>query len=367
MKSILYLMHISWGWIKQRPQFIAEELSENFIVDVLYRKSNHIGKGFNPKFKRDNFNVKGYRELPLERINLIPDNASKFINKVLWHLNFIKWSKYDYIWISDPVIWNIIKPKKLPEKTKLVYDCMDDYSEFPYIKRFPNLKSILEKSEKQLLSNADFIICSAETLADNLKKKYGIDRKISIINNAITDDIFLYSETSDIMLPPKSLVYIGTISEWMDFENLLRLLDKHEDLNIVMFGPMRTSNFPSHKRLIYKGTIPHEKILGAMNQSMGLIMPFLVTPLIEGVNPVKLYEYSYSGKPVIATKYSETLKFADYVDLYSSFSELDSLVAKILEGKSARDMTAMRDFALKNTWKSRVEDINKILNEEAAL
>lgn len=38
MKQILYLMHVPWGWIKQRPHFFAEYLAKDLIVDVYYKK-----------------------------------------------------------------------------------------------------------------------------------------------------------------------------------------------------------------------------------------------------------------------------------------------------------------------------------------
>ena len=37
MKKILYVMNVEWNWIKQRPHFIAEGLSKNYHVEVLYR------------------------------------------------------------------------------------------------------------------------------------------------------------------------------------------------------------------------------------------------------------------------------------------------------------------------------------------
>jgi len=53
MKSkILYLMHVDWEWIKQRPQFIAEGLSKFYDVHVFFpvsyfNKFNKINKKIN--------------------------------------------------------------------------------------------------------------------------------------------------------------------------------------------------------------------------------------------------------------------------------------------------------------------------------
>ena len=39
MKKIVYLMHVDWNWIKQRPHFIAGELSHFYDVEIFYRSS----------------------------------------------------------------------------------------------------------------------------------------------------------------------------------------------------------------------------------------------------------------------------------------------------------------------------------------
>lgn len=365
MKSILYIMHISWGWIKQRPQFIAEGLSKKYKIDVYYRMSNHLSKELNPHFMNGNLKVKGFRKLPLERIYGFPIHLSILINRFIWNSQNIDWNQYDYIWVTDPVIWEIIKPKKLHAKTQVIYDCMDDYAEFPYMQKYPRYRKYLERHEAKLINSAHTIICSAEFLANKLQQKYGTKRNFHIVNNAITDDITNYSESiSNLIVPENALVYIGTISEWLDYDNLLKLLDQHEILNIVLYGPIRTETLPTHQRLIFKGPISHDKILCVMKQSIGLIMPFIVTPLIESVNPVKLYEYAYSGKPIIASRYAESLKFSDYVYLYSNFDELNSHVTSILANTITPERRQMIDFALSNTWNKRIEDIINIMHGE---
>ena len=35
-KKILYIMHLDWRYIKQRPHFIAEALSNFYSINVIY-------------------------------------------------------------------------------------------------------------------------------------------------------------------------------------------------------------------------------------------------------------------------------------------------------------------------------------------
>lgn len=363
MKSILYLMHISWGWIKQRPQFLAEELSQNYYIDVHYRMSNHLTKGLNPEFSNNNLSIKGFRSFPLERLTAIPPHISYKLNSTLWRFRSIKSDKYDYIWVTDPIVWFEAENTLYNPHAKIIYDCMDDYAAFPYMAKYPRYKAYLESCEQKLLQKADIVLCSAASLKQKLISKYNIDRDYYVVNNAITSDITNYTiDESDIVLPENSLVYIGTISEWIDFPNLIKMLNNNKSIHIVLYGPKRLPDIPKHDRLLYNGTIPHSQILSVMNQASALIMPFIVNELIDSVNPVKLYEYIYAGKPIVASKYFETEKFADYVSLYSSYADLQHFVDRYILGKQTLDQDAMRQFALNNTWTSRKNQIISILN-----
>lgn len=360
--KILYVVHISWGWIKQRPQFIAEELSKECQIDVLYRKSNHFGSKVNPKFKNNNLCVEGFRNWPFERFQFIPCNISHQINKLIWKLKNIDLNSYDYVWITDPVLWWTIKDNFTGTHTKLIYDCMDDLLAFPYFDSYPKYKIFNELRERELLKDADFVFCSALSLRDKLFKRYRINRDYYIINNAITDNITKYSDTvKGIDLPPNSLVYIGTISEWFDFDNTLKILDEFPTINVVLYGPQRMPTVPKHERLHFKGPTEHDNILAIMRQSCGLIMPFIVSDLIESVNPVKLYEYIYSGKPVLASRYGESLAFDEYVSLYSSYEEYKQFVINCLEGKQKRNASEMKEYAIQNTWLNRSSQIKEII------
>lgn len=355
-------MHISWGWIKQRPQFIAEELAKTCEVDVYYRMSNHNKKGENPSFSDGNLQVKGFRNLPLERLTFIPLSFSYKINKLIWKTMRIDINSYDYIWVTDPVLWWLFKDAINTDKTKLIYDCMDDYSAFPYMDNYPKYKFFNEKYEKLILQKADFVFCSANALKMKLYERYGINRKYFIVNNAITKDIETYEQQNkDLNLPKNSLVYIGTVSEWFDFGYTLKALDEFPDLHVVLYGPKRLDIIPEHERLEFRGTIPHSQLLAVMNKAKALFMPFVVNELIESVNPVKLYEYIYSGKPILASKYGETDFFSDYITLYSNYTEFRNFIQNFIFSDSHLDKERMQRFALNNTWEARTKSLLKII------
>jgi hypothetical protein len=369
-KTILYIMHIPWGWIKQRPHFIAENLAHNnFDVDIKYRKSNRLTK---KDFVKNNkvsptLNIKGYRIISFQKIPLLKIFETDWINKIIFRISVNNNYKYDYIWITSPLIYNYLC--KVTKKNKLVYDCMDDFLEFPEVKEDITTYNKFYFLEKKILLESDIVFCSSEHLASVLKNRYNIDREIIIVNNAINLYNNVKSNNTDSQLVvdfikelENPFIYIGTISSWFDFNTIISFLNTNKNSNVVLIGPKGNTSIPLHDRLHFLGPIEHDQIFEVMSCAKALIMPFILNDLILSVNPVKLYEYIYSGKPIIARRYAETLKFEKFISLYEDEREFVEIADKIINGSIKKESAIlMKEFAKKNTWEERCKQIIKYL------
>lgn len=358
-KRILYLMHIPWGWIKQRPHFIAEELSKFYDVHVCVAKSYRLNLK-NPT----NVKIVCLFRFPFERFTYK-------LNALLYRIQLRKYAKWaDVIWFTSPTFFHLINKRILDEK-EIVYDCMDDYIEFPSVKESRREYVKCLENEKRLYQIASLVISSADYLKQKLINRYG-SRSIIVVNNAIKEiSAINVSGVNNLFLLQNKyfnstnfkLVYIGTISRWMDFDLLIQITNVSKDIEIFLFGPTEV-NIPSVNRIVYCGKIEHDMIFEVMQKSDALIMPFVVNELIRSVNPVKLYEYIYSGKPILAPLYAESKSFQDYVYLYRSHEECLSLLQEIvLHNKGPKkNIASCKLFCQNNTWKNRVQQICDALN-----
>lgn len=372
-KNILYLINVPWGWIKQRPHFLAEYLAAYYNVIVLDQNylNNYIKKNHslvkNEIKETDSFRINSYKTVSFRSIPLInKTNFESIVNKLLARIQLRKRIKdFDLIWIGSPSLYFRFK-QIIPKTTKVVYDCMDDHLEFPKIKEDPKRRSFIYQMETELLQRADLVLFSSDSLSKKVRMRSMFHGKSLLVNNAIElpddspNDSAVAKELEKINKP---FVYIGTISEWLDFEKLIALLNDNQEINIVLIGP-KSCEIPSHPRLLYKEPITHDEVFGVMKSSYALIMPFVVNELIEAVNPVKLYEYIYSGKPVISVRYGETEQFGNYVNLYSDYQELDNIVKGVINNNiSPKTLDECICFVKENTWKKRCETISKTLSE----
>lgn len=361
-------MHVPWEWIKQRPHFFAEHLSSDFEVDIKYRRSNSVKslnlKSFSPN---KNLHIAGFKMIPFEKLPILKHLKLDWVNRLLFKLSAGSICKYDYIWITSPNLYDLIKGLKF--NAKIIYDCMDDALEFPSAKHNRIISNKIYASEKELISCCAHIFCSSDYLSSVLKKRYKYIKKINVINNAIN----LYDKDAEIstnylIIEQKirtlsnPFIYIGTVSEWFDFNSVMKLLQKREDINIVLIGPTQETTVPYHERLHLLGSVKHEYIFRIMQCAKALIMPFQINELINSVNPVKLYEYIYSGKPIISSCYQETEKFKDYVFLYNDSNDFIRIAINIVNGAQKSTEAKMKLYAIDNTWHKRYNQVKSVIN-----
>ena len=354
-------MHVDWHWIKQRPHFIAELLPQKFDVTVCtamtYRKSQLV-KNTN----ETDIELRQLFILPLARFNLI----SK-INSILIKFQLIRLiANVDIVWITHPKMFKLVI-NSLPESTKLVYDCMDDALEFPRVLSDDMHKTEIFELEKALINRCNIIFSSSNYLSNKLKHRYGRQKNIYTVNNAISlPEYNAIDDSTDILklealmdsITGKKLLYLGTISEWMDFELITDSVQRFPSITYIFVGPCDIPT-PKHERIIIFGPIKYNNIFRAMNKADALIMPFQVNELIKAVNPVKVYDYIYSCKPAIVAGYAETAIFEDFIHLYNTPDEymlkLELLVTDKLQLKKSNEESL--SFINKNTWPARVDQM----------
>lgn len=357
-KKILYLIHVPWGWIKQRPHFIAEGLSEDYDLTVIARKEFKSSVAKNCSYVK----VVSLFRLPFERISFIA-----MINSFLYKIQLYKSiSKSDVIWLTSPLQIDIISSclNKI-----LVYDCMDDVIEFPISN---TMKNKLRNKERLLFERANLVFSSSEFLRKKLLSRYNW-RNVEVINNALRtipqsctskiemhDSLKYYFESKKI-----KIVYIGTIASWLDFTLVEKILDYSVDFEFYLYGPTEVT-IPNFDRLYYCKTVEHHLVFPIMESSTVLIMPFIVNELIRSVNPVKLYEYIASGKPSFAPFYEESRKFEEYVYLYRSNEECLQMIEMLVGDnfKNKKDYSDCVSFAENNTWSVRLGLIKKKIDNE---
>jgi len=336
MSRLAYIMHVPWSWARQRPHQAAEGLASSFDVDVFLPADPPQSRPAAPV--PDRLKLHAFARWP----DLIREGAAGRLDA------------YDALWFCSPLWFSLLAPTLRPQQ-RVIYDCMDEFLAFPTVVAEPLYFTRFLLDEISLVERADLIFCSSQTLADRLRDRYRPAAPLRLVHNAaeIDDDP---GDTAPRDTELKRIVYVGTISHWMDFKLLLDGLDAFPGTRVDLYGPSEMQ-VPVHPRLQHHGPQPHPRLHGLLRAAELLVMPFVVDELVAGVNPVKLYEYIHSGVPAAAVRYGESEAFAPYVYLYAGRDEYFALLRALVEGrlKPKASPAETRAFLATNTWPYRQE------------
>lgn len=374
-KTILYLGINNWNYIKQRPQYLAEELSRNnkilyvnpcesllHWVSLLSRKK----RSFRSSLWKVSPNLMVFTAPPffLSRkmydVNCLAYSYNLFLGLRLRKvMRILGWDRVEVMWLSYPN--QLFLTNLIPHK-KLCYDIMDDY---PYLRKIKFLKHQLDVMHRKLIDRADLIFVSSTELYKKLKNK----KNIYVIKNAVDMTLFnpflKYDIPSELENLSRPLVgVVGYVGHWIDLEIIYRSAKIHPKWSFIVIGPIhRNINKYKADNLYFLGEKKHSELPKYISFFDVCIIPFIKNELTHKVNPIKMFEYLAMNKAVLAAQTEELKRYQDYCYLYSGFKEFESYLNKLIKNPSVKKIC--NSFLENNSWKKRGKTISTIISKYA--
>lgn len=249
--------------------------------------------------------------------------------------------------VSTPFWAPVLKKLKL---RSITYDCLDHLSV-----QAPGKSELAVRLEKDLFGMADHVICVSRNLADDLRSR--TDKSVFTVSNGFPEEYLSESVT----YPDKPVAgFCGSMYEWFDFSLIRDAAEALPDVHFILTGPVRNKKdlhpLQHLANVEINPAIPFEKVKSEiMRFSVGMI-PFKRDTISYFCDPIKMYEYSALGKPVVSTvKRDDELPifFAENSSKY--ISELDRIVHT--PGKLKIDRSGLKKY----TWKNIASNFERIL------
>lgn len=346
-------MHIDWRWIKQRPHFIAEGLSDYYDVTVVYLYSK--------RFLFDSI-INTKKDLKIISAFRLPFYQNKWVYKLnktymrLYFRRLIKKYDPDYLWITFPQLYEYI-PKS--SKCKIIYDCMDLATGFDFSEEF---KSKVLELEGELVSDAGFVFASSNYLFRLLDEKYRCGEKLFLIRNAFDGEIIDFLEPKDNFVNFK-IGYVGTISKWIDFELIQLTLDEIENIEYHFIGPSELKKVFNNDRIKFYGAVDYKEVYKYVKDFDCLIVPFIVDDKIKSADPGKIYDYINYNKPIISVYYDELDYFSPFIYFYQTDDDLVDILKKLIQNgfENKYSVVERLEFLKNNSWDERLLKIRDFL------
>ncbi len=211
--------------------------------------------------------------------------------------------------------------------------------------------------ERALVADADHVFCSAKSLYDQWQK---IHHSVHYLPNAVNFNGLQHQ----VPHPPKTISMLhglkvglfGNIDRRVDMDLLTSTLQA-EYLSLVLAGPLdhKSEKLLQLPNVFYYGTYKYEHLRSFVESVDVCLIPYLVTPDMEKIYPLKLMEYFAFGKPVVMTPFnSEQVKqLGHMVYLARTKDEMQQAILKAYHEDNPYRRHERKMIAEENNWDSR--------------
>jgi glycosyltransferase involved in cell wall biosynthesis len=248
-------------------------------------------------------------------------------------------------------------------ESAIVYDITDDWELVPSFSK--RQRKLIAEQDRRLCARADLVSVCSEALG---RSRIPCSRRVLLLPNGVDVDHYagVMNQANGSALAHPVFGYTGTLHrDRIDVDLLVRLARSFPGGSVVLVGPdhldPRTRAILAAENNVHLcGPVPYAEIPRKMAGFDVCIVPHVMTPFTESLNPIKLWEYLASGKPVVST---DVAGFRDYSGLCHVAGEPEGFIAACrvaLREKGSRSQERMA-VARRNSWESRMDALIEAL------
>lgn len=201
------------------------------------------------------------------------------------------------LWVNDSVYVGLAEEVTWP----VLYDITDDWTREQVSRR--EKKRRLDRERRLLARASAVVVCSPELAADR-----GRTRPVALIPNAVDTDHFQRPRPRPNDLPASpTAVYVGSIQrERFDTGLVVDLAGRLPHLQIVLVGPASLTGDDQQMLCAFTnvhllGPRFYQDVPAYLQHADVVIVPHVVTPFTESLDPIKAYECLATGRPTVST------------------------------------------------------------------
>jgi glycosyltransferase involved in cell wall biosynthesis len=297
-----------WDEVWRRNQFFMDFLlRRNQSLRVLYVEPPadplfDLASHRRPEMPRVRQVGPGRRVRALRPLKPLPRRAGDLADEALRRQVLLAGRRmglaHPVLWLNDLTYAPLIRSTGWPT----LYDVTDDWLLAPFT---PREIDRLRRLEGLALETAnEVVVCSPGLAASR-----GAARTVALIPNGVDTEHFRTPRPRPPDFPARRpvAVYVGTLHESrLDVELLADLAGDCPELEIVLVGPdsLETTSrrrLRAYANLHLIGPRPYVDVPGYLQHADVVIVPHLVTPFTESLDPIKAYECLTSDTPTVAT------------------------------------------------------------------
>lgn len=372
MRDLIFISLETWDEVWRRNQFVCAGLAKRFpemkilFVEPPRDVSHHLKKRSLAPLREGATRVlPDFPNITITKpLKLLPNSlkAGQQINQRLARKHLKAESKK--LGMRRPLLW--INPHgdghlagQLGESA-VIYDITDDWTQFGS----PYEREVTIAQDDYLCRRADLTIVCSESLLETRRER---SRNILLLPNGVHLEHYQNLERHTEFQgrwPSPVFGYTGTLHpERTDAALITDVARAFPEGSVVLVGPEHYDT-ATHQQWqecgnIHRvGAVPYAEIPKYMAAFDACIVPHCETAFTQSLNPIKLWEYLASGKPVAST---DVAGFRDFSSLCHIGSGKDAfLVAcrSALEEEGDEERASRRrEIAADHSWDARLDEL----------
>jgi glycosyltransferase involved in cell wall biosynthesis len=361
--------HLRWDFVWQRPQQLLSRMSRRsdvlFVEEPLYVDGLDI-----PRLDISRPDARVYRAVPTLPSTLT-DHYDRSI-EITRELMRRQLSDDGVLGgrFKAPVQW-FYTPMAAPamigafNERAIVYDCMDELSQF----RFAPAELI--DREHLLISEADVVFTGGYKLSESKSRFHS---NVHFFGCGVDVAHFEKARSADTVIPDAiaslgaSVVgYYGVIDERIDYALLAQLAKSLPDVAIAMVGPVvkvAPEELPQAPNIHWLGQKDYAELPAIVKGFSVCLMPFALNEATEYINPTKTLEYMAAGKPIVSTAIADVVRnFTPVVGVADGYDDFVNRVRLACNAPDAALIERGLEQARSNTWERIVCSMERIVRD----
>ncbi len=167
--------------------------------------------------------------------------------------------------------------------------------------------------------------------------------------------------------PKVQVGYVGAVADWFDVELMRFAANQNRDKDFHICGSItneKAVELESLDNIYLYGEIKYQDVPAFIKHMDVLLIPFMLTPIIEACDPVKFYEYSSMGKPTVSTNLPELSRARELVYLSNNAADFSNNITLAYQGGQDPELRArLKEFAAENSWHARAASFSGLLEQ----
>lgn len=304
--------------------------------------------------------------LPVQGTLLLDRINNAIITMQLKLLQFFLKIKKPILWVENLRVIDFISHFN---QQLVVYHVSDRLDECPYTHN----KEKLRLCETTISQKSDLIICVSKKLYEWKKNS---DAKVHYLPHGVDFDLFREAGEQNICLEELKKIskpiagYFGTMTAENDIELLLYCAHRLPDVSFVFAGQITGGDYSELLQMpnvYHLGRLPYEKIPFLCAGFDVCMLQWKINEWIRHCNPLKLFEYMASGRPIISVHIDEVAeKYSDVISIANNKKEFCNAITWELRNDTAERRNTRIRIAEQHSWDSHIEKLSQIIMDTIA-